>query len=96
VGDCAFVPDNRNPGKPHPPTAQHAMRQGKVVARYRGCTVGSSAKAIFVQNHWTTGLNRPTDGCSADFRFQFLRMVDVADNLPQQVARLGQKDSSGS
>jgi NADH:quinone reductase (non-electrogenic) len=33
VGDCAFVPDNRNPGKPHPPTAQHAMRQGKVVAR---------------------------------------------------------------
>ena len=33
VGDCAFVPDIRNPGKPHPPTAQHAMRQGKVVAR---------------------------------------------------------------
>ena len=38
------------------------------------------------------------DGRSADFRFQFLgvlRMVDVADDLPQQVARLGQKDSSG-
>jgi len=33
VGDCAFVPDIRNPGKSHPPTAQHAMRQGKVVAR---------------------------------------------------------------
>jgi NADH:ubiquinone reductase (H+-translocating) len=33
VGDCAFVPDNRNAGKSHPPTAQHAMRQGKVVAR---------------------------------------------------------------
>jgi NADH dehydrogenase len=33
VGDCAFVPDLRNPGKSHPPTAQHAIRQGKVVAQ---------------------------------------------------------------
>ena len=33
VGDCAFVPDMRNPGESHPPTAQHAMREGKVVAQ---------------------------------------------------------------
>jgi NADH:ubiquinone reductase (H+-translocating) len=33
VGDCAFVPDNKNPGKSHPPTAQHAIREGKVVAQ---------------------------------------------------------------
>jgi NADH dehydrogenase len=33
VGDCAFVPDVRNPGKSHPPTAQHAIREGKVVAQ---------------------------------------------------------------
>jgi NADH dehydrogenase len=33
VGDCAFVPDLRNPGKSHPPTAQHAIREGKVVAQ---------------------------------------------------------------
>src|SRR6266516_6614795 len=33
VGDCAFVPDKRNPGKSHPPTAQHAIREGKVVAQ---------------------------------------------------------------
>jgi NADH dehydrogenase len=33
VGDCAFVPDIRNPGKSHPPTAQHAMREGKIVAQ---------------------------------------------------------------
>jgi NADH dehydrogenase len=32
VGDCAFVPDASNPGKPHPPTAQHAIREGNVVA----------------------------------------------------------------
>jgi len=33
VGDCAFVPDIRNSGKSHPPTAQHAIREGKVVAQ---------------------------------------------------------------
>src|SRR6266436_4270402 len=33
VGDCAFIPDIRNPGKSHPPTAQHAIREGKIVAR---------------------------------------------------------------
>jgi NADH dehydrogenase len=33
VGDCAFVPDIRQPGKSHPPTAQHAIREGRVVAQ---------------------------------------------------------------
>jgi NADH dehydrogenase len=33
VGDCAFVPDTKNPGKSHPPTAQHAIREGRVVAQ---------------------------------------------------------------
>ena len=33
LGDCAFVPDPFNPGKPYPPTAQHAARQGAVLAR---------------------------------------------------------------
>ncbi|MEY2491151.1 MAG: hypothetical protein QOH24_102 [Verrucomicrobiota bacterium] len=33
VGDCAFVPDSRNPGKAHPPTAQHAIREGRIVAQ---------------------------------------------------------------
>jgi NADH dehydrogenase len=32
LGDCAFALDSRS-GKPYPPTAQHAMRQGKLVAR---------------------------------------------------------------
>jgi NADH dehydrogenase len=32
LGDCALVPDAAT-GKFHPPTAQHAMRQGKRVAR---------------------------------------------------------------
>jgi NADH:ubiquinone reductase (H+-translocating) len=32
LGDCAIVPDP-NTGKPYPPTAQHALRQGKVLAQ---------------------------------------------------------------
>ncbi len=31
VGDCAYIIDPKN-GKPYPPTAQHAIRQGKVLA----------------------------------------------------------------
>lgn len=32
LGDCAVVPD-RKTGKSHPPTAQHALREGKVAAQ---------------------------------------------------------------
>jgi NADH dehydrogenase len=32
LGDCALVPDSRNPGKFYPPTAQHAIRQAAVLA----------------------------------------------------------------
>jgi NADH dehydrogenase len=33
IGDCAAVPDPRRPGHSCPPTAQHAIRQGRLVAR---------------------------------------------------------------
>ena len=33
VGDSAFVPNAHQPGKSHPPTAQHAIREGRVVAQ---------------------------------------------------------------
>lgn len=33
LGDCASIPDLTQGGKPCPPTAQHAMRQGKQAAR---------------------------------------------------------------
>jgi NADH dehydrogenase FAD-containing subunit len=32
IGDCAQIPDPDSPGSYYPPTAQHALRQGKVVA----------------------------------------------------------------
>ncbi len=33
IGDCAAVPDAEHEGQPCPPTAQHAIRQGRLVAR---------------------------------------------------------------
>jgi NADH dehydrogenase len=33
IGDCAAVPDFSRGGVPCPPTAQHAIRQGRLVAR---------------------------------------------------------------
>ncbi|HEY4004904.1 MAG TPA: NAD(P)/FAD-dependent oxidoreductase [Pseudonocardia sp.] len=32
VGDCARIPDPAHDGSPYPPTAQHALRQGRTVA----------------------------------------------------------------
>jgi NADH dehydrogenase len=32
VGDCARIPDPDRDGAPYPPTAQHALREGKAVA----------------------------------------------------------------
>src|SRR5204863_8049584 len=97
VGDCAFVPDIRKSWKISSANRATCHTRGpRCGTEYRGYAVGSSPKAIFVQNHWASGLNRSSDGCGAHFRFQFLgllRMVAVADGLPQQVAWLGQKAS---
>ena len=47
VGDCAHVPDLRNPGKAHPPTAQHAMREGMVVAHNITAALGGRSLKPF-------------------------------------------------
>ena len=47
VGDCTFVPDIRNPGKSHPPTAQHAIREGKVVAQNIAAALSGRPLASF-------------------------------------------------
>jgi NADH dehydrogenase len=41
IGDCAAVPDPARHGAPCPPTAQHAIRQGRLVARNVVATLGS-------------------------------------------------------
>jgi len=46
LGDCAAVPDPRT-GRPCPPTAQHALRQGKVVAHNVCAAVRGGSKKKF-------------------------------------------------
>ena len=47
AGDCAAIHDPRS-GKLYPPTAQHALRQGKVLARNLEATIRGGAKKPFV------------------------------------------------
>ena len=46
LGDCALVPDIRT-GKHCPPTAQHALRQGRVLARNLTASVRGGTKKKF-------------------------------------------------
>ena len=39
VGDCAQIPDISNEGQSQPPTAQHALREGKTVAENIAATI---------------------------------------------------------
>ncbi|HUL17578.1 MAG TPA: NAD(P)/FAD-dependent oxidoreductase [Terriglobales bacterium] len=47
IGDCAAVPD-ASTGRASPPTAQHALRQGKIVGHNIAADVRSKAKQPFV------------------------------------------------
>jgi NADH dehydrogenase len=47
LGDCAAVPDTAT-GKPCPPTAQHALRQGKVLAQNITAEIRGELKKPFV------------------------------------------------
>lgn len=46
-GDAAAVPDLTQPGKITPPTAQHATRQGKILARNVAATLGIGSPAPY-------------------------------------------------
>lgn len=47
LGDCACVPDSKT-GKPYPPTAQHAIRQGKIAAHNITVAIHGGQKRPFV------------------------------------------------
>jgi NADH dehydrogenase len=55
-GDCAVVPD-RKTGKSHPPTAQHALREGKLAAQNILATIRGDQKKPFLFS--TLGLLAP-------------------------------------
>jgi NADH dehydrogenase len=44
IGDCAAVPDPARKGAPCPPTAQHAIRQGRVAARNVAAAIGGGGR----------------------------------------------------
>jgi NADH:ubiquinone reductase (H+-translocating) len=46
LGDCAVIQDP-NSGRPYPPTAQHALRQGRVLAENILAAIGSRQKKAF-------------------------------------------------
>jgi len=46
LGDCAVVPDIRT-GKTHPPTAQHALREARTVARNIAAALAGGTPAAF-------------------------------------------------
>jgi NADH dehydrogenase len=54
AGDAAAVPDVTQPGKITPPTAQHAIRQGKVLARNVAASLGYGTPTIY--KHRNMGL----------------------------------------
>jgi len=47
IGDCASVPDPARKGQPCPPTAQHAIRQGRLVARNVAAAIGGGRRRRF-------------------------------------------------
>ena len=47
LGDAAGVPDPAHPGDPCPPTAQHAVRQGRTVARNVAAALGTGSARPF-------------------------------------------------
>ena len=47
IGDAAAVPDPANRARPSPPTAQHGLRQGKVVARNVAAALGTGRPRPF-------------------------------------------------
>lgn len=55
-GDCALVPNSKT-GDYHPPTAQHALREGRVAARNILATIRGDQKKPFV--YTTLGLLAP-------------------------------------
>jgi NADH dehydrogenase len=47
LGDCAAIPDPKS-GRPYPPTAQHALRQGKALARNLAAIIDGQSAQPFV------------------------------------------------
>jgi len=74
LGDCALVPDPT--GKPYPPTAQHALRQGKVAAQNVAAAIrgGKMRPFVFSTLGQLAAIGRRT-GVASVFGFNFSGFV---------------------
>ena len=61
VGDVAAIPDPARPGLPCPPTAQHAIRQGKLLAANVVATMGHRGR-VKPFTYKTLGMFADLDG----------------------------------
>jgi NADH dehydrogenase len=86
LGDCVLVPD-RQTGTYYPPTAQHALRQGKVVAHNLIVAIrGGEKKNVRLFEPRTTGRHWPPHWRRQHPGDEFLRvsrLVVVAFDLPE-------------
>ena len=78
IGDAAAVPDPAGPGQPTPPTCQHALRQGRTVARQRRRRAGrGQAEAVHLQDARRVRRHGAPEGGRRDGRDQVARLPGV-------------------
>jgi NADH dehydrogenase len=76
LGDCAAVPDLTRTGEVTPPTAQHAMRQGKTAARNVSASLGHGTPKPY--RHYDLGLVTDLGGKDAVAKPLGLEMTGLA------------------
>jgi len=90
LGDAAVVPDLSS-GKLCPPTAQHALRQGKVLAHNIEVAIRGGSKKAFNFKQLGSLAAIGEEPAWRRSRVQVLRLrrlVSLADDLPEQAATI--------
>ena len=98
VGDSAAIPDVVTGGL-CPPTAQYALRQGKRLAQNIAAVLeGPGSGTVQVQGPRSSRRSGPAQCGGGDSRFQVFRLrrlVALADDLPDEIARLRAQIAGG-
>ena len=98
LGDCAWIP-NPQTGNPHPPTAQHALREAFAMREEHRCGDSRRTEEGFRVHHpRSTRIHWPSHGSRQNNGFSLLRsirVVVVAGDLPRQTAALREEGSRG-
>jgi Pyridine nucleotide-disulphide oxidoreductase len=94
IGDCAWIPDG-NSGKPHPPTAQHALREAvRCAKKHRFCDARLAASTLSLYDSGPARYHRASrrsGGYSWTAPVWLSRLVAVEDGLSCQAADVREK-----